>query len=296
MPGELPEELPGDLSADPVASPAWTVGIVGAGVMAEALLIGLLAQGHPPDRILASHHRADRRADLAARYGVPVTASNEEAARQDVAVLAVKPQTLPVILEELSGCLRPETLLISILAGARLRLLQDGLDHRRTVRAMPNLPCRIRQGLTVWYGAPGLSREDQERTRSILLAMGQEIQVDAEDHVDRATAVSGTGPAIAAHFVKGWLEAAAYIGLPRAVARQAVLDTLAGTVALLRDPDRHVAELIDEVTSPGGTTTRALQVLKNGRFSAVLTEAVDAAFLRSKELGQQLDEKIQKGR
>ena len=273
-------------------SPAWTVGVVGAGVMAEALIAGLLAQGLPPDRLLASHRRADRRAELADRYAIPTTADNAEAARQDVVVLAVKPQTLAHLLSELSGALPPASLAVSIVAGARLRLLQQGLNHPRAVRAMPNLPCRIRQGLTVWYGDPALSPADRDRARLVLQAMGSEIEVDTEDHVDRATAVSGTGPAIAAHFVKAWMEAAAYIGLPRSVARQSVLDTLAGTVALLRDPDRHVAELIDEVTSPGGTTSRALQVLKNGRFSAVLTDSVDAAFHRSQELGRDLAAKL----
>lgn len=157
---------------------------------------------------------------------------------------------------------------------------------------MPNLPCRIRQGMTVWYAPPEVGHREIERVRMVLGVMGAELRVDDEGHVDRATAVSGTGPAIVAHFVKAYLEAAGYIGEPRGVARETVLATLLGTVEMIRRSEDHVAELIDEVTSPGGTTTRALQVLENGRFSAVLTEAVEAAYTRSRELGDRLDVQV----
>jgi pyrroline-5-carboxylate reductase len=122
--------------------------------------------------------------------------------------------------------------------------------------------------------------------------MGDEIQVLDESHVDRATAVNGTGPAIVAEFVKSLLEAATYIGESRGVARETVLSTLLGTVEMLRQSDDHVAQMIDEVTSPGGTTSRALQVLKQGRFGAVLTDAVTAAYDRTLELGDVLEEQL----
>ena len=141
---------------------------------------------------------------------------------------------------------------------------------------------------------PEVNATEKARIQAVLRVMGEEVSVEEEEHVDRATAVSGTGPAIVAHFVKAYLEAAAYVGLPRAVARQTVLATLQGTVEMLRASDGHVAELIDEVTSPGGTTTRALQVLKNGRFSAVLTESVEAAYLRSRELGDALEARVRR--
>lgn len=271
----------------------WTLGFVGTGVMAETLIAGLLAEGLlPPDRIRASHRRPERVAELAATHGVAATLDNRVAASCDVVVLAVKPQTLPHVLHELHGHIRPDSLVISIAAGARVALLRRGLGHDRVVRAMPNLPCRIRQGMTVWCAPASLSEADRARVRAILGVMGAEIAVDDEEHVDRATAVNGTGPAIVAHFVKAFLEAAGYIGEPRAVARETVLATLLGTAEMIRRSDGHVAELIDEVTSPGGTTSRALQVLKNGRFSAVLTEAVDAAYARTRELGDALEERV----
>lgn len=269
-----------------------TIGIVGAGVMAETMIAGLLEEGTPPESILASHRRVERAQQLHQRYGIRVTLSNREAASSDLVVLSVKPQTLAHVLSELKGAFRTESLLLSIVAGARGRVLQQAVEHRKVVRCMPNLPCRIRKGMTVWYAPSELTPEDLLAVRRVLRVMGEEVSVDQEEHVDRATAVSGTGPAIVAHFVKAYLEAAAYVGEPRLVARQTVLSTLEGTVAMLKHSDAHVAELIDEVTSPGGTTSRALQVLKNGRFSAVLTEAVDAAYLRSCELGDSLDKQV----
>ncbi len=285
----------------------WTLGFIGAGVMAETMIAGLLAEGFEPARIIASHRRADRVEELA-KHGITASLDNRAAAAADVIVIAVKPQTLLPVLAGIEGALRPDALVLSIVAGARISVLRRALKHERVVRCMPNLPCRIRHGMTVWCaGAPAaaspatsptatlaatpaaLSFDDRMRIRSVLGVMGKEIEVDDEGHVDRATAVNGTGPAIVAHFVKAFLEAAAFIGEPRGVARETVLETLAGTVEMIRRSDGHVAELIDEVTSPGGTTSRALQVLKNGRFSAVLTEAVDAAYQRTREMGDQLE-------
>lgn len=268
----------------------FRIAFVGAGVMAETMIAGLRAEGIPADRILASHRRADRAAELTARHGIEVRMDNASvAADADLVVLATKPQSLPHVLPELRGRLRPDAVLLSIVAGARAGLLTDALAHPHVVRSMPNLPCRIREGMTVWYAAPTLGEADLARVRTVLRVIGAEVRVEDEGHVDRATAVSGTGPAIVAHFVKAFLEAAAYIGEPRGLARETVLATLEGTVEMLRRSDGHVAELIDEVTSPGGTTSRALQVLKNGRFSAVLTESIDAAYARSTELGENLE-------
>lgn len=273
-----------------------SIGFVGAGVMAETMIAGLLEEGTPASSLIASHRREERAKELQERYGIRCSLSNREAAQADLVVLSVKPQTLPPVLRELHGSLRPESLLLSIVAGARCRVLQEGTRHPRVVRCMPNLPCRIRQGMTVWYAPPEVGERERARVRQVLGVMGEQVGVEEEEHVDRATAVSGTGPAIVAHFVKAYLEAAAYVGEPRAVARQTVLATLQGTVAMLRSSDAHVAEMIDEVTSPGGTTSRALQVLKNGRFSAVLTESVDAAYQRSRELGDGLEARIVKER
>ncbi|MSP54646.1 MAG: pyrroline-5-carboxylate reductase [Myxococcales bacterium] len=267
---------------------SWTIGFVGAGVMAETMISGLLAEGFEPGRILASHRRADRVAELSA-LGVSATLDNRVAAAADVVVISVKPQTLLGVLAEVKGAVRPDALVVSIVAGARLRVLQVVLGHHKVVRCMPNLPCRIRRGMTVWCAAGELGDGDRARVAAVLGVMGKHIEVQDEGHVDRATAVNGTGPAIVAHFVKAFIEAAGYIGEPRGVARETVLETMLGTAEMILQNEGHIAELIDEVTSPGGTTSRALQVLKNGRFSAVLTESVDAAYQRTRELGDALE-------
>jgi len=276
---------------------SWTLGFVGAGVMAEVMIAGLLDEGIlPPERIIASNRRAVRSQELAERYGIRCTTDNAEAAREaDVLVLSVKPQTLYKVLPQLHGQIKPAALVLSIIAGARARVLREGLGHEVVVRCMPNLPCKIRHGMTVWYAPPAIGEQDAARVQQILGVMGAEVRVTEEGHVDRATAVNGTGPAIVAEFVKAMLEAATYIGEPRGVARETVLATLAGTVEMIRrSPDAHVAQLIDEVTSPGGTTSRALQVLKRGSMSAVVTESIDAAYQRTAELGSALEERLRK--
>jgi len=273
----------------------WTIGFVGAGVMAEVMIAGLLDEGVvAPSRVLASNRRSERSQELADKYGIQTTTDNAVVAQgADVVVLSVKPQTLAKVLKELKDKINPEATVLSIVAGARTGVLQRGLAHERVARCMPNLPCRIRQGMTVWAAPEEMPEDHVARIEAVLGVMGGVIRVSDESHVDRATAVNGTGPAIVAQFVKAMLEAAAYIGESRPVAKETVLSTLAGTAQMIRDSDVHVAELIDEVTSPGGTTSRALQVLKQGRFSAVLTESVDAAYQRTLELGESLEKKLE---
>ena len=275
----------------------WKLGFVGAGVMAEVMIAGLLEEGIlPPSNIVCSNRRTERSVELHERYGVETTQSNRQVASSvDLLVLSVKPQNLADVLTELSGQIQPHTLVLSIVAGAKMNLIQSGLQHIKVARCMPNLPCRIRKGMTVWSAPHDIADDDQNRIRSILAVMGEEIWVKDEGHVDRATAVNGTGPAIVAQFIKAMKEAATYIGESRTVAQETVLSTLSGTAEMIRlaaQDGTHVAQLIDEVTSPGGTTSRALQVLKQGHFSAVLTEAIDAAYQRTLVLGADLDQQL----
>lgn len=272
----------------------WQLGFVGAGVMAETMISGALDAGVvSPARVSASGPREARRRHLADRFGIGLTPDNREVAqRADLLVLSVKPQTVPEVLAELHGHIPPAATVLSIVAGAPLATLRGGLAHEHVARAMPNLPCRIRRGMSVWTGAPSA---DADRIRQVLRGMGEEIRVDHEREVDRATAINGTGPAIVAEFVKSLLEAATYIGQPRALARETVLSTLLGTAEMIRSSDAHVAQLIDEVTSPGGTSARALQVLKRGRLSAVLTDAVDAAYERTRALAEELQRAAARG-
>ena len=268
---------------------AWTLGFVGAGVMAETMMRGVLGPV-APDRVIASDPHEARRTGLASELGIRVTGDNREVvASADLLVLAVKPQSLPSVFSDLHGRFRPETQVLSIVAGATIASLQRGLGHAAVARAMPNLPCRVHEGITIWTGAEG---EAAGRIDLVLRGMGDSCRVEDERDVDKATAVSGTGPAIVAEFVRSFADAANYVGLPRELAWRAVLATVSGTAEMIRQSDAHVAQLIDEVTSPAGTTSRALQVLKQGRFGAVVTDSVDAAHQRTVALGKALEETL----
>lgn len=270
------------------------IGFVGSGVMAEVMIDGLLRrQLVAPADIWAAGPRRERAEQLAARHGVHATTDSLEAvAAADLVVLAVKPQTLAKVLRELRGAIRQEQLVLSIVAGARMGVIGAALGHPAIVRCMPNLPCQIHRGMTIWTATADVSEAARARVRRILQTMGREIYVPDELDVDRATAVNGTGPAIIAHFVKALEDAANFIGESRELGRQSVLQTIIGTAEMILASDRHVAELIDGVTSPGGTTSRAMHVLQQGRFTAVLTDAIEAAFRRTLELGVDLEEQV----
>ena len=270
------------------------IAFVGSGVMAEVMINGLLTRGvTSPERIFAAGPREERAEQLVATYGVRATTDNVEAAENaDIVVLSVKPQTLAKVLKQIRPSIRQEHLVMSIIAGARMATIGSVLGHPAIVRCMPNLPCQIHRGMTIWTATPEVSEPVRENVRSILQTMGKEIYVPDETDVDRATAVNGTGPALIAHFVKSLEDAANFIGESRSLARRSVLETILGTAEMILSTERHVGELIDGVTSPGGTTSRALHVLHQGRFSAVLTDAIDAAYRRTLELGTKLDEQV----
>ena len=270
------------------------IAFVGSGVMAEVMISGLLTrQVVPPDRIWAAGPRRERAEELRQRYGVQGTTDNLEAlAGSDVVILAVKPLALAKVLKQLKGSIRPDHLVLSVIGGARMKRIGEALGHPAVVRCMPNLPCQIHRGMTVWTATREVSAEARETVRRILQPMGVEVYVPEEIDIDRATAINGTGPAIIAHFIKSLEDAANFIGQSRGLARQSVLQTILGTAEMILASDSHVGELIDGVTSPGGTTSRALHLLHQGRFSAILTDAIDAAYRRSLELGDLLDDQV----
>ena len=272
------------------------IGFIGSGVMADVMINGLLTrQVIAPSDIWAAGPRPERAEELAARYGIHATTDNLEAIEgAEIVILSVKPQGLAKVLPQIRGSIRHEHLVMSIIAGARMGSIGAALGHPEIVRCMPNLPCQIHRGMTIWTATKEVSPQARASVRSILQTMGKEIYVPDELDVDRATAVNGTGPAIIAHFVKALEDAANFIGESRDLGRQSVLQTIIGTAEMILASERHIVELIDGVTSPGGTTSRALHVLQQGRFSAVLTDAIDAAFRRCVELGILLDDQVQK--
>lgn len=261
-----------------------TLAFIGSGIMAEAMIRGILNNGlTEPSRIMASGPRPERGRELEERYGVKGTTDNTEAARAgDIVVLSIKPQVLPVVLDELRGLLRPQQLVFSIVAGAGTETIAQGLRHRAIVRVMPNTPAQIGQGMSVWTATPQVKEEQRAQARAILQALGQEIYVGDEDALDMATAVSGTGPTYVFLMMEALVEAAVHLGFSRRVARKLVIQTVLGSVLFAGESGRHLAELRNMVTSPGGTSAEAIYQLEKGGLRTIISKGVWAAYQKSR--------------
>jgi len=267
------------------------IATVGSGVMAEAIVAGLLrANLVAPDQVVAAHPRADRREALERAHGIRTVESNAAAIDgADIVLLGIKPQMLARVGRELRGRLEPGQLLISVLAGATTRALAGHLGHREVVRSMPNTPAQLGKGVTVWYATPETSPEQREQAATLLSALGSQIEVDDERLVAMATAVSGTGPTYVFLVMEALIDAAVHLGFARHVAHDLVIETLEGSTLFAKQSGLHPAQLRNMVTSPGGTSAAALHELESGRLRTVLSEAVWAAFRRTVELGEQLE-------
>jgi len=256
--------------------------------MGEAMLAAVLNKGLATrdDATTVSDISTVRRDHLHEKYGVGVAESNREAAySKDVVVLAVKPQNLPDVMAGLSGCLEPAQLVLSIIAGARINTLCQGLSHSRIVRVMPNTPAQVGAGISAWTATADVTEEQKAWARDILNAMGREIYFDDEKYLDMATAVSGSGPAYFFLLAEYLIDAAVHIGLPRDAAEGLVLQTMLGSAHLMQKSGKTPAELRLMVTSPGGTTAQAVRVFEEGGLANLVREAVRAAYNRAKELG-----------
>jgi pyrroline-5-carboxylate reductase len=263
------------------------IAFIGGGAMGEAMLAAALEDGlAKPEAIWVSDVSQARRKFLVQKYGVAVMDSNLEAiSGKDIVILAVKPQNLAEVMAELAGQLKPTQLVLSIIAGTRMATLSEGLKHNVIVRAMPNTPAQIGEGMSVWTATPEVSEEQKGLAGAILGAMGVELYVDDEKYLDMATAVSGSGPAYFFLMVESLIDAAVAIGLPREMARQLVLQTMLGSGRLVQRSDEEPSELRRRVTSPGGTTAQALEQFEQGEFTELVKRAVKAAYDRAKELG-----------
>ncbi len=267
------------------------IAFIGPGMMAQAMIAGLLHNNvAPAGNLLAAGPRQERVDELQERYGVlPFTDNAEAAAQADVVVLSVKPQRLDKVLSGLSGKIKPDALVLSIVAGAPISKIAKVLGHTAIVRAMPNTPARIGQGITVWTAAKPVSEEQQELSRQILLALGKEVFVEEEDYLDKATALSGTGPAYVYLFMEAMVDAGVHLGFSRRIAEQLVVETVRGAVNYydLNDEHRHLARLRNQVTSPGGTSAEALYYLEKAGFRTAISRAIWAAYERSSALGKE---------
>jgi pyrroline-5-carboxylate reductase len=268
-----------------------TIATVGSGVMAEAMIAGLLRGSLvEPAQVVASHPRTERRDQLAAAYGIRVEAANVDAIEgSDVVVLAIKPQMLARVGREIGPHLRRGQLVLSVIAGATTAALTGILGHDQVVRSMPNTPARLGKGMTVWYATPETTADQRAQASALLGALGRELEVDDEKMVAMATAVSGTGPTYVFLVMEALIDSAVHLGFPRHVAHDLVIETLEGSTLFAKQSGMHPAELRNMVTSPGGTSAAALHELESGRLRTVLSEAVWAAYRRTVELGEQLE-------
>ncbi len=264
------------------------IAFIGPGVMAEAVIAGLLRKKlAKPENITASGPREERGRELKQRYGIQATTDNASAASHaDVVVLSVKPQRLSEVMKGLKG-VKADALVISIIAGASMKKIGTGLKHKAVVRSMPNTPGQIGQGITVWTASKEVTEEQQEMARQILGALGEEVFVEDESYMDMATALSGTGPAYVFLFTEALIDAGVHMGFPRRIAEQLVLQTIKGSAAYYEQAARHPATLRNQVTSPGGTSAEALYYLEKAGFRTAISRAVWAAYQRSLELGKE---------
>lgn len=275
---------------------------IGSGVMAEAIIAGLFRRELvKPEQVMGSHPRSARREELKAKYGIEVVADNREAAAfghaarkkgdenscaGSIVVLAVKPQRLAGVLNELRGELQEDQLALSIIAGAALETIAGELLHPAVVRAMPNTPAQIGQGMTAWTATPQVNETQQAQVRAMLGALGKEMHVEEERMIDMAAALSGTGPTYIFLVMEALVDAGVHMGFSRLVAQELVQQTMLGSVLFAQESHKHPAELRNMVTSPGGTSAEAIYQMEKGSLRTILSKAVWAAYQRAVALGR----------
>ena len=262
-----------------------TIGIIGAGVMGETLLAGLLRAGMPPADLLIAERREDRGAELAAKYGVEILDNASVASRAETILLLVKPQDMAAVLGEISPTLKQGALVISIAAGITTKYLESLLPSgTHVVRAMPNTPALFDQAMTAI--SPGSTCTDAhlKTAEDLLKSVGKVMQLP-EKYQDAVTAISGSGPAYIYYVGEAMIEAGVMLGLPRDLATEMVQQTVFGAATMLKDSGLHPTVLREQVTSPGGTTVAALRVFDDFKVRAAFLSAMEAARDRSRELG-----------
>ena len=264
------------------------IAFLGGGNMAASLVGGLVESGHPPAAIVVSEPVAEKRRDLAERFAVGVTADNREAAAaSDVVVLAVKPQDMAEVVTGAAGAMRERgPLVVSIAAGTRIGRILEWLDYPApVVRTMPNTPALLGCGATALFANEAVTDEQRGAAETILQSAGIALWVDDESLLDAVTAVSGSGPAYYFLLMEHMIRTGERLGLTASQARALTLQTALGAARMALESGRTPEELRVGVTSPGGTTARALDLFREGGFGELVETALTGARDRSRELG-----------
>jgi pyrroline-5-carboxylate reductase len=273
--------------SDPTTQAAGTkqtVALMGAGMMGEAVLAGLLGSGNSATTVLVAERRPDRADELVQRYGVAIASNTEAAAAGDLVLIIVKPQDVKPLLEEIAPVLKPEAIVVSLAAGQTTAELESALPEGiAVVRVMPNTPALVAQGMSALSAGRNCSPEQLGRAQELLAVVGSVVQVP-EAYQDAVTAVSGSGPAYVFLVAEAMIEAGVLVGLPRATATELTVQTLYGAATMLRQTGIHPAMAREQVTSPGGTTAAGLRELENAGVRAAFMAAIEAARDRSQQL------------
>jgi pyrroline-5-carboxylate reductase len=261
-------------------------GIIGGGVMGEALLSRLLVQGlYESSEVLVSEPQPQRRDFLASQYGVGITSDNQAVVEvAPTLLLAIKPQVFDAVTIALNQR-HPNQVILSILAGVPLARLEAAFPGQSVIRAMPNTPATVGAGVTAIAAGQHTQPEHLQLARQVFAAVGEVVEVP-ESLLDAVTGLSGSGPGYIAVLIEALIDGGVAVGLPRSTATQLALQTVRGTAELLQTTGIHPAELKDRVTSPGGTTIAGIAQLEQAGFRSAVIEAVRAACRRSQELGQ----------
>ena len=265
------------------------IAILGAGRLGESLVRALLTSGWRSSEQLAVTTRHPERAEaMAERYGVKAGTSNADAvAGANLIVIAVKPQDIAEVLAEIAPVVTHDQVVLSVAAGVTTAFIESHLgDGAKVVRAMPNAPALVHEGIAAIAAGRSAGEADLELAEEALTHVGAVVRV-AEDDLDAVTALSGSGPAYFALLAEAMIEAGLLLGLSRDVSTRLVVQTMFGSALLLRDEQIHPVELRETVTSPGGTTTRAIGELERAGVRAAFLNAISAAAERSRQLAQQ---------
>ncbi len=260
--------------------------ILGAGVMGETLLSGLVRAGRRVDDLLVGEKRPERARELEERYGVMVVSNLEATRKADTLALVVKPQDMGDLLDEIAPALRPGQLVVSLAAGITTGFIESRVPAGvAVVRVMPNTPALVDEGMAAI--APGSHCDDHHlaEAEELMGSTGRVLRIP-ERQMDAVTAISGSGPAYIFFVVESMIEAGVHLGLPRATATELVVQTVVGSAKMLRETGTHPAVLREQVTSPGGTTAAALRELEIHRVRAAFLAAMEAARDRSRSLAE----------
>jgi len=267
-----------------------TIGFIGSGNMAEAIIKGVIASGmYQPQDIMASDVRQERLAAMASQYQIKTTQNNDEVVQfARILMLCVKPQQIRPLLESIQGKTHPDTVVISIAAGITTDVLSKGLAGCQVIRVMPNTPAMVGQGAAAIFSA-NASKQAVEHTVKLFSAVGRVVIVDKEELIDAVTAVSGSGPAYFFYLMEQMIEAGVRLGLSPEASSQLVLQTASGAALLAQNAantGQTPAQLRKNVTSPGGTTEAAIKTFTSRGMDGIIQSALTAAYDRSRQLSQ----------